>query len=102
MDVELNQIMHLEAMPFAASPRRPFAVSLRRCVCGEVKLRMFVLTGLSIAATACSVGPNYHRPSAPAAITYTQNQRWKVATPNDPINRAAWWSIFPDPILDSL
>ena len=102
MDVELNQIMHLEAMPFAASPRRPFAVSLRRCVCGVVKLRMVVLTGLSIAATACSVGPNYHRPSAPVPIAYKENQGWKVATPNDTINRGAWWSIFRDPILDSL
>jgi NodT family efflux transporter outer membrane factor (OMF) lipoprotein len=94
--------MHPEAMSFAASPRRPFAVSLRRCVCGVVRLPMFVLTSLSIAATSCSVGPNFHRPSAPVPIAYREYQGWKVATPNDTINRGAWWSIFRDPMLDSL
>ena len=51
---------------------------------------------------ACSVGPNYHRPSAPVPSVYKEFKGWKVAAPNDTINRGAWWSIYRDPTLDSL
>ena len=51
---------------------------------------------------ACSVGPNYHRPSAPVPTVYKEFKGWKVAAPNDTINRGAWWSIYRDPTLDSL
>jgi NodT family efflux transporter outer membrane factor (OMF) lipoprotein len=57
---------------------------------------------LLLLATACSVGPNYHRPSAPVPTVYKEFKGWKVATPNDTINRGAWWSIYRDPTLDRL
>jgi NodT family efflux transporter outer membrane factor (OMF) lipoprotein len=53
-------------------------------------------------AVGCSVGPNYHRPSAPVPTVYKEFKGWKVAAPNDTINRGAWWSIYRDPILDRL
>jgi NodT family efflux transporter outer membrane factor (OMF) lipoprotein len=53
-------------------------------------------------SVACSVGPNYHRPSAPVPTVYKEFKGWKVATPNDTINRGAWWSIYRDPTLDGL
>jgi NodT family efflux transporter outer membrane factor (OMF) lipoprotein len=61
-----------------------------------------VSLGLSLVAISCSVGPNYHRPSAPVPTAYKEYKGWKVATPNDTINRGAWWSIYRDPLLDSL
>lgn len=53
-------------------------------------------------AAGCSVGPNYHRPSAPVAPGYKEFKGWKVAAPNDTIDRGAWWSIYRDPTLDRL
>lgn len=58
--------------------------------------------GLLVLTVACSVGPNYHRPSAPVPKAYKEFKGWKVATPNDTINRGAWWSVYRDPMLDSL
>jgi len=58
--------------------------------------------GLLVLAVACSVGPNYHRPSAPVPKAYKEFKGWKVATPNDTINRGAWWSVYRDPALDGL
>ena len=53
-------------------------------------------------AAGCSVGPNYHRPAAPVPTVYKEFKGWKVAAPNDTIDRGAWWSIYRDPRLDGL
>jgi NodT family efflux transporter outer membrane factor (OMF) lipoprotein len=55
-----------------------------------------------VLAVACSVGPNYHRPTAPVPTVYKEFKGWKSAAPNDTINRGAWWSIYRDPTLDGL
>jgi NodT family efflux transporter outer membrane factor (OMF) lipoprotein len=65
-----------------------------------LNLRITSLAGLSILAVSCAVGPNYRRPSAPVPAVYKEYKGWEVATPNDTINRGAWWSIFRDPVLD--
>ena len=78
----------------AVSPvRPPFALS---------PFRQMFLAAFSIAMLSCSVGPNYHRLSAPVPSTYKEYQGWKVATPNDTMNRGAWWSIYRDPTLEAL
>ena len=64
--------------------------------------RAFACSGLLALVVACSVGPNYHRPSAPVPTAYKEYKGWKVAAPNDTINRGAWWSIYRDPTLDAL
>jgi NodT family efflux transporter outer membrane factor (OMF) lipoprotein len=64
--------------------------------------RALTFIGLPVLAVACSVGPNYHRPSAPVPAVYKEFKGWKVAAPNDTINRGAWWSIYRDPTLDAL
>jgi NodT family efflux transporter outer membrane factor (OMF) lipoprotein len=51
---------------------------------------------------ACSVGPNYHRPTARVPSDYKEFKGWKVAAPNDTINRGAWWAIYRDSTLDGL
>jgi NodT family efflux transporter outer membrane factor (OMF) lipoprotein len=60
-------------------------------------------------AAACSVGPNFHRPAAPAAAGYTAQplptqttgpaaQRFLVGGPV----AARWWTLFGSPGLDAL
>jgi NodT family efflux transporter outer membrane factor (OMF) lipoprotein len=49
---------------------------------------------------ACTVGPDYVRPAAPAPPAYKELKGWKKATPSDDIDRGAWWSVFNDPKLD--
>ncbi|HUC17463.1 MAG TPA: efflux transporter outer membrane subunit [Acetobacteraceae bacterium] len=50
----------------------------------------------------CMVGPNYHRPAAIVPTHYKELSGWVVAQPQESINRGAWWSVFNDPVLDSL
>jgi NodT family efflux transporter outer membrane factor (OMF) lipoprotein len=55
--------------------------------------------------TACTVGPDYHRPGAlvPAQYKEARPQRgWKLSQPNDAINRGVWWAVYDDPVLDGL
>jgi NodT family efflux transporter outer membrane factor (OMF) lipoprotein len=55
--------------------------------------------------SACTVGPDYQRPSAPVPARYKEARPqpgWKLGQPNDAINRGAWWSIYDDPVLDRL
>ena len=96
MDHQVNSYQALAQAPHrrvAASPLGRFARS---------PIRPFVLAAFSIATLSCSVGPNYHRPSAPVPAVYKEYKGWKPATPNDTINRGAWWSIYRDPTLDAL
>lgn len=69
--------------------------------------------GLSIAAllavivlmSGCMVGPNYHRPPAPATPEFKEAAGWRPAQPSDqatPAIRAQWWSLFGDPKLNAL
>jgi NodT family efflux transporter outer membrane factor (OMF) lipoprotein len=50
----------------------------------------------------CMVGPDYHRPAAIVPTHYKELSGWVAAQPQETINRGAWWSIFNDPVLDSL
>ena len=61
----------------------------------------------------CTVGPNYHRPDAPAAPAFKETAApvpppnppgggWKQVSPNDSALRANWWEIYQDPQLDQL
>jgi len=77
----------------ALLPFRPFGTSPGR---------VLLLAAFSLATFSCSVGPNYHRPSAAVPGTYKEYKGWKVATPNDTISRGAWWSIYGDSTLDGL
>jgi len=45
--------------------------------------------------SACTVGPDYERPSAPVPAQYKE-VGWKVGEPLDAIDRGAWWSIYKD------
>jgi multidrug efflux system outer membrane protein len=48
----------------------------------------------------CAIGPNYHRPPAPAPTAYKTQGPWRVAAPKDAIPKGAWWQIFNDAELN--
>lgn len=51
----------------------------------------------------CTVGPNYHRPDAPAAApAWKAEGPWRPGEPRDQIPKGAWWKIFGDADLDAL
>jgi NodT family efflux transporter outer membrane factor (OMF) lipoprotein len=69
------------------------------------------LAGLAgLTGTACMVGPDYKRPTAPVPPAYREAappplagaQEWKPAEPNDTGQRGDWWKVFQDAQLDAL
>jgi NodT family efflux transporter outer membrane factor (OMF) lipoprotein len=63
-----------------------------------VALLAFALAQLS----GCTVGPNYHTPSAQIPSTYKEAAGWKPAEPNDQNLGGDWWTLFQDPQLNDL
>jgi NodT family efflux transporter outer membrane factor (OMF) lipoprotein len=57
---------------------------------------------VALALSGCAVGPNYHKPPAPVAPSFKEDQGWKPATPSQIEANKPWWSIYNDPLLDSL
>ena len=51
---------------------------------------------------ACTVGPDYEKPSAPVPVSYKEIDGWKPATPKEAASGEPWWSIYNDPLLDDL
>ena len=52
----------------------------------------------------CNVGPDYIRPNVDVPATYKEAslQPWKIATPQDTLDRGQWWQVFNDPDLNHL
>lgn len=66
-------------------------------------LRFLPMLLAASALCACEVGPNYQRPAAPTSSSYKEIQGWTPANPQaDAANRADWWTIFDDPVLNGL
>jgi NodT family efflux transporter outer membrane factor (OMF) lipoprotein len=59
-----------------------------------------LLAGASLAA--CSVGPDYIRPAAPAPPQFKEAKGWKYISPLDTQDRGPWWGVYRDPELDGL
>lgn len=55
---------------------------------------------------ACTVGPDYVRPTAPAPAAFKEaapgGVRWVPGKPGDLAERGPWWAVFNDPLLDQL
>jgi multidrug efflux system outer membrane protein len=64
------------------------------------------LAGIGIAllafATACTVGPRYSRPAAPAPApdAWKTQPPWQQAAPKDAIPKGDWWQVYHDATLD--
>jgi NodT family efflux transporter outer membrane factor (OMF) lipoprotein len=51
---------------------------------------------------ACTVGPDYVRPSVEVPATFGEAEGWKPAEPSDHLARGKWWEMFGDPVLNGL
>jgi multidrug efflux system outer membrane protein len=60
-----------------------------------------VLVGM-LTTSGCTVGPNYHRPSAAVPKTWEVQEPWRESAPKDDLAKGEWWEIFHDEELDSL
>jgi NodT family efflux transporter outer membrane factor (OMF) lipoprotein len=60
------------------------------------------LLALVALTAACSVGPDYRRPTVPIATTYKELGDWKPAEPRDDLARGPWWERYGDPELSRL
>jgi outer membrane protein, multidrug efflux system len=60
------------------------------------------LMALLLLSAACTVGPRYSRPPAPAPApdAWKTQPPWEQATPKDTIPKGAWWEIFHDAALN--
>src|SRR5450755_4878941 len=71
-----------------------------------------LLFAAALLLNGCTVGPNYHKPTAPTAPAYKESAvvpppnlpdgGWKQVSPNDSALRSIWWEIYQDPQLDRL
>jgi NodT family efflux transporter outer membrane factor (OMF) lipoprotein len=57
---------------------------------------------LLVLGSACTVGPDYVRPSMWSPDAYKEIDGWKIAHPRDGLARGPWWEIFADPQLNAL
>jgi NodT family efflux transporter outer membrane factor (OMF) lipoprotein len=66
--------------------------------------RISYLLVLTAGLTACMVGPDYHRASAPVAQQFKEEppEGWTQASPADAAPKGDWWADFHDPLLDEL
>jgi NodT family efflux transporter outer membrane factor (OMF) lipoprotein len=60
------------------------------------------LVCVSVILTACSVGPDYKRPTVDAAPVFKEQDGWKPTEPADAMVRGPWWHIFNDEVLNGL
>lgn len=66
-------------------------------------IRSLSLATLAAALSACAVGPDYVRPSAPAPVAFKEAPAgWQAAQPGDGIPRGAWWEVYGDATLNDL
>jgi multidrug efflux system outer membrane protein len=78
---------------------------LRACfpgVRGMWVARVTLLFAAVILAAGCTVGPNYKRPSAPAATKWDVTEPWRESAPKDSIPKGQWWTVFRDDDLNAL
>ena len=77
---------------------------------GTARLRATRVRGRALALllclSGCLVGPDYHRPAAVIAPHFKEGPPalpgWKYATPLDAAPKGPWWTIYDDPLLDTL
>ena len=57
---------------------------------------------LMFCVTGCTVGPNYHQPSAPTTPEFKSVAGWQPVHPADQQIRGQWWEVYGDSELDAL
>ncbi|MGB9330822.1 MAG: efflux transporter outer membrane subunit [Steroidobacteraceae bacterium] len=64
--------------------------------------QMLLFLATASVLSACAVGPNYHRPSAPTSAHFKEAEGWKPAEPREAASGTNWWSVYDDATLDGL
>jgi NodT family efflux transporter outer membrane factor (OMF) lipoprotein len=62
----------------------------------------FLLAAAVLQLSGCEVGPKYHLPVTQVPTAYKEVGNWKPAQPNDQNLGGTWWTIFQDPLLNTL
>ena len=57
---------------------------------------------LLIGLAACSLAPPYRVPTTPMPAAFKEQGPWTPAVPQDDLDRAGWWRLYRDPVLDDL
>ena len=85
-------------MPFKSIMRRLDFKQNYLCARPSVAVGIFLAACLA----GCTVGPNYHRPTAPVPATWDVQEPWRESAPKDLIPKGEWWAVFHDDELSGL
>lgn len=55
----------------------------------------------ALLVSACTIGPDYHRPDIDSPAAYKELDNWKPAHPAD-MSHGDWWLVYNDPVLTAL
>ena len=64
--------------------------------------RLPTLLALSLALSACAIGPDYQRPPLQTPAQFKQIEGWTQAKPGDVLERGSWWQLYGDSELNAL
>lgn len=68
-----------------------------------IRVRLRSSASICLFLTACTVGPDYHRPGVETPAAYKEaSGDWVVAQPGDEVPRGKWWQVFADPAMGEL
>lgn len=66
-------------------------------------LSFAVACGALLLLQACTVGPDYLQPDVSTPATFKEAPKgWKLAKPDNGVDRGFWWAIYKDPLLNEL
>jgi len=85
--------------PFDRAKALPFHRRLPIRI-ARASLSLFAAAAVLWLLAACTVGPNYQRPPAPAPEAYKTQPPWREAAPKDSLPKGAWWEVFNDAELN--
>jgi NodT family efflux transporter outer membrane factor (OMF) lipoprotein len=71
-------------------------------MCNDNHYRNILATVALLVLAACTVGPNYVRPTAPVPAAFKESKGWKIAQPGGGMIGQTWWQLFNDPQLSAL
>ena len=66
------------------------------------RLRTAPLVMVAADLLACTVGPDYRKPSAPVAAGWDAQAPWREGAPRDSLPKGEWWRVFRNQDLDAL
>jgi NodT family efflux transporter outer membrane factor (OMF) lipoprotein len=67
-----------------------------------LRTRLTAAVLLASTASACMVGPNYHKPPVTTPPAFKEAKGWAPAQPSDAADKKDWWTVFSDSTLNEL